>query len=163
MRRRLVDASPLIYLARLGRLELLLLGVDEVLVPAVVLAEVRAKQDHSTEQVEQYLDSWLKICDRTQAGVLRFLPDLGAGEREVMSQALQEGIVSVVLDDLDARRVSRRLGLEPVGTLGFLLAAKKRSLLPSLEEEINRLRRYGFWVSETLVHQVLEEAGEVNG
>ena len=33
----------------------------------------------------------------------------------------------------------------------------------SLEEEINHLRRYGFWVSETLVHQVLEEAGEVNG
>ena len=125
MRRRLVDASPLIYLARLGRLELLLLGVEEVLVPAVVLAEVRAKRDHSTEQVEQRLDSWLKICERTQADVLRFLPDLGAGEREVMAQALQEGIVSVVLDDLDARRVARRLGLEPVGTVGLLLAAKK--------------------------------------
>ena len=163
MRRRLVDASPLIYLARLGHLELLLLGVDEVLVPAMVLVEVRAKRDHSTEQVEQYLDSWLKICDRTQADVLRFVPDLGAGEREVMAQALQEGIVSVVLDDLDARRVSRRLGLEPVGTVGLLLAAKKRSLLPSLEDEIKRLRQYGFWISETLVHQVLEEAGEVSG
>ena len=70
--------------------------------------------------------------------------------------------MSVVLDDLDARRVARRLGLEPVGTVGLLLVAKKRSLLPSLEEEIKHLRRYGFWVSETLVHQVLEEAGEVN-
>ncbi len=86
MRRRLVDASPLILLARLGHLELLLLGVDEVLVPAVVLAEIRAKRDHSTGQVEQHLDSWLKICERSQADVLRFLPDLGAGEREVMAQ-----------------------------------------------------------------------------
>ena len=163
MRRRLVDAAPLIYLARLGHLELLLLGVDEVLVPTVVLAEIRAKRDYSTQQVEQYLDSWLEICGRTQADMLRFIPDLGAGEREVMAQALQEGIMSVVLDDLDARRVSRRVGLEPVGTVGLLLPAKKRSLLPSLEDEIKRLRQYGFWISETLVHQVLEEAGEVSG
>ncbi len=71
--------------------------------------------------------------------MLPIVPDLGAGEREVIAQALQEDITSVVLDDLDAWRVSRRLGLEPVGTVGLLLAAKKRSLLPSLEEEIKRL------------------------
>jgi predicted nucleic acid-binding protein len=162
MTRRLVNASPLIYLAKLGQLALLRLGTEEVLLPSAVLEEIRAKQDIATEQMEQHLGTWLKVCSITRPEVLRFLPDLGEGERDVIAEALQEGIASVVLDDQEARRLARRMGLEPVGTVGLLLAAKKRSLLPSVKDELERLRGFGFWVSEELVSRVLQEAGEVD-
>lgn len=160
MSRRMVNASPLVFLAKLDRLELLLLGVQEVLVPSVVLAEVRAKRDVATERVEGCLHAWLKECPLTRPELLRLLPDLGEGEKEVIAQALQEKIVSVVLDDLDARRIARRMGLDPIGTIGLLLAAKKRALLPSLKQELEHLRVLGFRASEALTDQALREAGE---
>ena len=46
---RLTDASPLLFLAKLKHLELLTLGVDGVLVPSAVMAEVRAKPDPAAE------------------------------------------------------------------------------------------------------------------
>lgn len=157
---RVANASPLLFLAKLERLELLRLGVEAVLVPSGVLAEIRAKRDAATKQVELSLGSWLKECPLTRPDLLRLLPDLGEGEKEVIAQALQENVVSVSLDDLDARRVARRLRLEPIGTVGLLLAAKKRAMLPSLKPELERLQTLGFWVSDILMDQSLREAGE---
>ena len=71
-----------------------------------------------------------------------------------------EGISSVAMDDLDARRTAHRVGLEPVGTVGLLLAAKKRGLITSLGDELARLKDFGFRVSDTLAKQALREAGE---
>ena len=160
MTRRLTNASPLIFLAKLNRMDLLSLGVEEVLVPSGVLEEVRAKRDDAAQQVEARLGHWLKECSWTRPELVQLLPDLGHGEREVVAQALQEQILSVALDDLDARRTARRVGLQPVGTIGLLLAARKRGMLPSLADELERLRALGFRVSASLCEQALHEAGE---
>lgn len=61
-------------------------------------------------------------------------------------QALERKVTSVILDDLDARRVARRLNLEPIGTVGLLLAAKKRWLIVSLKAELDRLKEMSFWI-----------------
>ncbi|NJL28499.1 MAG: DUF3368 domain-containing protein [Thermoanaerobaculia bacterium] len=66
----------------------------------------------------------------------------------------------LVLDDLDARRRARRLGLPVVGTVGLLLAAKLRGELPSVAIEVDRLQKLGFHASESLVAAVLDAAGE---
>ena len=161
MTRRLTNASPLVFLAKLDRLDLLCLGVEEVLVPSGVLEEVRAKRDEAAQQVEARLGHWLKECSLTGPEYLRLLPDLGPGEREVIAQALQEEILSVGLDDLDARRTARRMGLQPIGTIGLLLAARKRGMLPSLAQELDRLRACSFRVSAALSEQALREAGEL--
>jgi uncharacterized protein len=160
MSRRVTNASPLVFLARLGRLELLGLGAEEVLVPSDVIAEVRAKPDAAAAQLEAHLGDWLRECPAASPELLQLLPDLGKGEREVVAQALHEGIVSVAMDDLDARRLARRLGLEPVGTVGLLLASKKMDLLPSLGAELQRLKDMGFRISEALFEQAMSEAGE---
>jgi uncharacterized protein len=158
--RRLTDASPLVFLGKLGRLEVLSLGAEEVLVPSAVLDEIRVKADEAAELVERCLGLWLKECSWTQPQLLQLLPDLGAGERGVIAQALQVGAVSVVLDDLDARRTARRMGLRPIGTVGLLLAARKRGMVPSLRRELDRLEAHGFYASAEFREQVLREAGE---
>lgn len=160
MKRRVSNASPIIFLTKLNRLELLHLGVDEVLIPTAVLTEIRAKQDDVTQHLEKHLNTWLKECALTQQEVVQLLVDLDEGERAVIAQALQERVTSIATDDMAARRLARRLGLEPIGTVGLLLAAKKRGMLPSLQDEIERLRTLGFWITDDLVHQALREAGE---
>jgi uncharacterized protein len=160
MNRRIADTFVIVFLAKLGRLELLRLGVEEVLVPAAVLTELRIRRDEATDRVERHLGTWLNECRLVHTDLLQLLSDLGQGEREVIAQAVQEKATSVALDDQEARRVARRSGLESIGTIGVLLAAKKQALIPTLKQELERLRGMGFWVTEALAAQALREAGE---
>jgi predicted nucleic acid-binding protein len=50
---------------------------------------------------------------------------LDLGEATVIQTALQDGVVTVVLDDRKARRVARLAGLEVTGSLGVLVQAKR--------------------------------------
>lgn len=160
MKRRVSNASPIVFLAKLNRFELLRLGVDEVLVPTEVIKEIRAKQDEVTTCVERHLGTWLRECVLAQPETMQVLVDLDAGERAVIAQALQERVNTIATDDMAARRLARRLGLKPIGTVGLLLAAKKRGMLQSLRNEIARLRDLGFWITDDLVRHALREAGE---
>lgn len=49
----MVDAAPIIFLAKLGHLEFLRLNAEEVLVPTEVLKEIAAKQDEANRRGEQ--------------------------------------------------------------------------------------------------------------
>lgn len=157
---RIVDAGPLLFLARLNRLELLKIEVDRVLVPSAVLIEIHRKEDPALEIIRSCYGDWLGECMINNPEILRLLPGLGKGEREVIAQALVQNIDSVVLDDLDARRIARRFGLIPIGTVGLLLTAKKLNLLPSLKAELERLVKMDFWISQSLIESALKEAGE---
>jgi hypothetical protein len=53
MRPWVVDTSPLIFLSKLGRLDLLRRSAAEVLIPEAVLREIREESDESTSQVER--------------------------------------------------------------------------------------------------------------
>lgn len=156
-----VDTSPLIFLAKLDRLDLLKKGADHVVVPQAVLREVSEQQDSASRAVEAATRSWLsarEVRDLRLVDVL--MADLGPGESEVIALALEMKAERVVLDDLDARRFANRVDLSPVGTLGLLLAARLRGELPSLRTEIARLRHAGFRVGQTLALELLNAAGE---
>jgi|SRR6185295_5279585 len=161
MRPWVVDTSPLIFLSKLGRLDLLRRSSAEILIPEAVLREIREEPDESTNQVQEAVESWLQVRpveDRKIIQVLR--ADLDLGEAEVIALALQAQAERVVMDDLDGRRRAHHLGLDLVGTLGLLLAARKRGELSRLREEIERLQQHGFRVSQALLQAVLQEAGE---
>ncbi len=156
-----VDAGPLIFLAKLDRLNLLQRGADEVLIPVAVLNEVRALRDEATRKIEIATQSWLRVQAVNNRPALEILlADLDSGEAEVIALAREVGADRVIMDDLDARRFAHRVGLAPIGTLGLLLAARLRGELPSVKAEIKRLRQFGFWVSQPLIEKVLQAAGE---
>lgn len=162
MSRWVTNTSPLIFLAKLDRLELLLQAADEIFVPSAVIDEIRQYSDEANKKIEEALGTWLRVervGDRQIVAVL--LADLDKGEAEAIALARELEADRLVMDDLDARRVARRLGLDTVGTLGLLLAARLRGELASLKQEIDRLHREGFRVSSALVEAVLREAGEV--
>jgi uncharacterized protein len=155
------DTSPLIFLAKLNRLDLLREGAEEVLVPRAVVEEVRQYQDEACRRIEEALDLWLRVRPVRDSQVVEvLLADLDPGEAETIALALEVRAERVIMDDLDGRRLCRRVGLTAVGTLGLLLAARLRGDLPSLRAEIERLERGGFRVGESLRKTVLEAAGE---
>ena len=156
-----VDSSPLIFLAKLNRLDLLRKEAEEIFVPPAVLAEIAWQEDDAKRQIEKARRTWLEVRpvrDVRLSAVLK--RELGDGEAEAIALALETDAARIVLDDLDARRLADRLGLRPVGTLGLLLAAKLRGEIPSLRAEIDRLRRGGFRAGPSLVEEILRSAGE---
>jgi len=156
-----VDASPLIFLAKLERLDLLRQAAGSVCLPQAVADEIRAKPDMATQLLEQPLQTWIevRVVDNRMAVDL-LLAELDLGEAEVIVLAKILNAEYVVMDDLDARRFARRVGLRPIGTLGLLLAARLRGEIPSLQAEIQRLEKFGFRASSALKAQILRAAGE---
>lgn len=161
MNRWVVDTGPLVFLAKLDRLELLQRGTDEILAPVAVLNEVLAIHDEAAQKIELASQSWLQIQtvdDRSKIRLL--LADLDTGEAEVIALAQTVNANRVVMDDLDARRFAHRVGLSVVGTMGLLLAARLRGEIPSVKTEIERLQQLGFWTNKALVEAILQAADE---
>ncbi len=157
----IVDASPLLFLARLNRLELLKSSAEKIYIPDAVLEEINKKQDTATDSIKEILNTWLFECTIKNQELRDMLFGLGSGEQDVMIQAYEQRTSLVILDDQDARRTARRLGLKPIGTIGLLLVGKKRGIVDSVENEINRLVEYGFWISDNLRIEALREAEEM--
>jgi hypothetical protein len=86
--------------------------------------------------------------------------NLGAGESEALSLAVEIRADLLFVDERAGRRVAAALGLSVVGTLGVLLAAKRRGLVAEVRPLIDDLVRRGFWVAPRLVKQALLAAAE---
>ncbi len=85
---------------------------------------------------------------------------LDPGESEALSLALELGAAGIVLDDLRARRRALGLGIHVVGTLGILLLAKRRGLIPSVRPDIAALAAARFYFAEEIAATILAAAGE---
>lgn len=156
-----VDTSPLIFLSHLDRLDLLRRGGREVVIPRAVLFEVVARQDSAAAAIHAACESWLVVKEVRDRAAVEFVNvDLHAGEAEAIVLAKELAVEWLVMDDQKARQCATRAGLKVVGTLGLLLAAKRKGQVPSVRREIEKLQEAGFRASPRLVTAVLEQAGE---
>ena len=161
-----VDASPLIHLARVSLLDLLreLEPPRQVVVPLVVFEEVMrgVRQDPFTGLVEKATLEWLRIVPSPPPHPRVNSLKIDPGETAVLSVALSmsEAVV-VVLDDLAARAEADRLGIPKIGTLRLLLDAKDQGLISSVLIPLNRLQVMGMRLSEPVYREVLRQAGEL--
>jgi hypothetical protein len=146
------DASPLIALHQVGELRLLQALFAEIHVPPAVAREIRASVPPQLWIVERALTQ--------PAAPLVLRASLGPGESEALSLALETHASRLLVDERAARRVAQALGLGVIGTLGVLLAAKRRGLVTEVRPLVEDLIRQGFWVSPHLVKHALDAAGE---
>jgi predicted nucleic acid-binding protein len=147
------NSSPLIALARIQRLDLLPAIFESILIPPAVAREIAPSI--------RVLPDWLQI---QAASVLPPAPvrrrRLGAGETEALALAIELRADWIILDDLPARRFAEASGLNVIGTLGTLVAAKRAGLLKSIRPELDALVRTSFFLSPQLYDQLLQAAGE---
>lgn len=153
-----VDASPLLFLHAIGRLDLLPDLFDDLVVPDVVVTEV----DRGTPELATALRAadWLRILAAPHGDTPDSSSNLGDGESGAIALALHLDADWVVLDDLAARRAASDLGIPVIGTLGLIMAAKRKGLLDAARPTIRALLDSGMWVTRTLVNRVLAELQE---
>ncbi len=146
------DASPLIALHQIGNLGLLETLFGTVLIPPAVARE--------TLSVERPVWVVERPLTRPVAPAVAHAR-LGPGESEALSLAIEVGADRVIVDELAGRILAQRLGLPLIGTLGILLAAKRKGLVPAIREPIDTLRRGGFRVANDIYEDLLQRAGEL--
>jgi len=155
------DTSPLILLSKIRRLDLLAELYEEVIIPASVMDEVGAKPGKEAEQIQALLQSQkFQPWKATKRALEGFPPDLGEGEREAIALALETKADLVVLDDQQGRCVARERGLSVTGTVGILIEARERGIIPSVRRELDRLIEAGMWIDEVFYHRILQEFGK---
>ncbi len=59
---------------------------------------------------------------------------MDADEAEAIALFSEEPVEAILLDEKNARRVARRMGLPVLGTVGILIWAKQTGLIPTLKE-----------------------------
>ncbi len=157
----IVNASPLILLGKIGRLQILKQVAPSYIIPEAVWAEVLAgpEQDPARSWLEeQEQDEHLARGRFEVPEILAW--DLGAGETAVLSVALRTPNAVSVIDDLAARSCAQAFGLPIIGTLGVLIKAKAQGLIPTLRPELDKLVLSGSLLSEEFRAKALCIAGE---
>jgi predicted nucleic acid-binding protein len=152
--RWILNASPLIVLARIGRTDLLFALADELVVPRAVAAEIQAGP--ASDPARQAIEAGKFVIMDTPLPPAEVLAwDLGAGETAVLSLALAEEGWTVILDDAMARKCARSFSRRVRGTLGIILLAKQRGLIPSAAEIIRSLLAIGFHLDDQTIREAL--------
>ncbi|MBN1485050.1 MAG: DUF3368 domain-containing protein [Chloroflexia bacterium] len=147
-----VNSSPFIALEKIGYLHLLPTLWGTLHVPPAVQREVFEIRP---------MPPWVEQVSLQQPIASRIASvRLGPGEREVIALALELDAEEVILDDLPARRLASALKIPVIGTLGLLLRAKKRDLIPLVRPLVEALENHGFYASERIIHGILTAAGE---
>ncbi|MCL2048322.1 MAG: DUF3368 domain-containing protein [Defluviitaleaceae bacterium] len=146
-KKAVINASPLIQLAKLGRLKLLNDFFGSVFIPRAVIGEINDLD--ITELAYEPFD----VTNRNAINTL--LHPLHIGEAEVIIGAVEHSADFAVLDDLAARNKARLLGLDVIGTLGILQRAKKQGMIYDLERDIIYLRNSGMYISDSLIKKIL--------
>ena len=122
-----LDASPLITLARIRRLDVLPLLADTIYIPEAVYVESVTQAGDRPGRIEIAHADWIgrrHVDD--QARVTRLRTQIGWGEAEAIVLAQQLHADAIVLDDATARHVAEQEGCIVIGLLGLLVDAKRR-------------------------------------
>ncbi len=114
------DSSPLNYLVVIDEIDLLPALFEQVLLPLAVFQELcHPKTSLKVREWAASLPDWLEV--RSAGPVPNpALSELDPGEREAIQLALELGIVTVLMDEAEGRRLAEGLHLEVRGTLGVL-------------------------------------------
>lgn len=157
--RWVVNASPLIILAKIDSLHLLTELAEEIVVPRAVLTEIIAGPVDDPARL--FLNSTPLPIVPVVADPMVLAWDLGNGETAVLSHALTYSGWTVVIDDGAARRCARALDIPLIGTLGVIIKARQVGLIPAAAPILKELQLYGFRLDERIVRQaLLQTVGE---
>lgn len=146
------DTSCFIILTNIGELDLLQKVYGEIVTTIEVATEYG-----------QPLPDWVEIksaTDRYRQQILEIQID--KGEASAIALALEHPHCTLILDDFKARRVAERLGLDITGTIGVIIKAKLREIIPSVIPYLDKIRKTDFRLSDELERQALQEAGELS-
>jgi predicted nucleic acid-binding protein len=156
-----VNTTPLIALSYLGRLDLLKTLYGKIVIPDAVYRELSVKEDSVCKRfVDESLD-WICIKKiKNEMAKAMYKTQLHEGEVEVMILAQEINADVVVIDDANAKKHAKYLGLPVTGTLGVLIKAKREGYLSEIKPLLQQLLENNIYISDKIIDLCLKQVGE---
>ena len=164
------DSTPLIYLAKVGKLSLVKDVFERVSVPEAVFNEAvvqgKALNISDASIIERLVGAWI-IRERVRPEVdaeYRFLDTntrMGLGEKEALKLCKQLKADYFIVDNREARRISRILNIRPIGTCGIIVQSYRQGSTTRGEavQIVDDLVKAGFRLDPTVYRRILDELG----
>jgi len=155
------DTSILLYLGRIGQLDLLPALFEAAFVPVQVVLELDMGRLLRADTVDPRQLTWATLIEVPQKEIEKLPPNrLGPGERSVIAYTRLHGHCLAGLDDRLARLLAEGLGLKVIGVVGILLKGKRAGLIPLVQPLLDQLREAGFRLRDDVYREALRLAGE---
>lgn len=148
-----INASPVIFLAKIKLIDFLPDIVDKVVIPQAVIHEIEKHNDEASK--------WIKINKKKFLVNAGSIPpeiqswDLGSGETEVITYALRNKEFIVGLDDKAARNCAESFQVKTIGTIGLIILAKRQKVIENAEPYLNNMKETGYRIDEKLFEKAL--------
>jgi len=150
------NTSPLVLLDKAGHLWILGKLLEKVFIPPAVDAEWLRPGGYVVPQ-------WLSVATLSQdtVSVAKDLyQKIDKGEAEAIALFSSMKADLLLIDDLNGRRQAKAMGFPVVGTLGILIAAKRKEIIPEITAVLEILKQHRFYVSDEVLKRALILAGE---
>jgi predicted nucleic acid-binding protein len=150
------NSTPIIVLARIDKLEILQRLYGNIYIPIAVSQEVAFKGNNLLQR-----NPWMKI-KHVNDNLARdaFSVSLHSGEVEAMLLTRQLGADLLIIDDGLARKYAKRLNITITGTVGVILQAKNKGIIPRVKPILDDIISNGFFLSEQVRREILIVANE---
>ena len=160
LRRWVVNASPVITLAKIGRISLLEELCEELIIPGGVAKEINdgPTDDAARKWLRDKGTQFLQDVGIPNQTILRW--DLGLGETEVLSWALEHPEYEAVVDDRAARNCASSLGVKVRGTIGVIVLGKRHKKVDHVTTILAQLVEAGFRIDEEIISAAKKLVGE---
>ena len=125
-----------------------------------VLKELYGKVFITEEVLKEFgktVPDWIevrKVSDNKYLKLMKNFVDLG--EASTIALAVETDDIVIILDDLKARKLGQKLNLKITGTIGVLVKARKRNIITSTQEVLNKLRNEGFRIADEIEKEFLK-------
>ncbi len=137
----IADTSCLILLDKISELELLSKIFKNITITKIIANEFG-----------NILPDWITIIDNSiSKNIALFELEVDIGEASAFSLAIDYLNPLLIIDDLKARNLAKKLKLNYTGTFGILLKAKELGLIDNSESLINKIKCTNFHISDELI------------
>jgi len=163
-----INASPLIYLAKINRLDLLTKVFDTIQIAPEVKRECidagKRKNYPDAYRIEKFLlEGRIRVHSLSKEALVRaeelanlFKIDIGEAQSIILAKEKKEA--QILVDQTHAREAAKFMEIRPRGTLNIILTLVEHSLI-STEEAIhlvNALIESNFYISVKIYQKFLE-------
>jgi len=157
--RWVVNASPIISLTKIDRIHLLSQLWDEVVIPQGVADEMSlgGYSDSAVTWLQQAGQPFIQPAPAIDSRIASW--DLGLGESQVLSWAIQHPSYEAIIDDLAARKAAKILQIPIRGTLAIIVLAKQMGYISSVKQDLENLIQVGLRISPAVLAQAIALAG----
>lgn len=158
------DASPILNLVVVGKLDLLPRLYTSIIIPQSVFDEITLSGQGKPGAAEIINAPWVDVQPCHNIDFVKELSmKLDRGEAEAIVLAVETKADLLLMDEKRGRATARQYQIRVTGLLGVLLQAKRKGILSEIRSTLDEMRsKANFRVNDTMYEQILRVAGELN-